>query len=360
MIHWFSAALLGAVGTPPEIRDPVRYDIELRAVVTPPYGTKMLRVWMPVPPDEPGQDVEKSAFTTFPSSVEPVLGTESVHGNTFAYFEFQNPKGAQEVSHRFTVTLSELRWNVDPARVERVEEWPAELQPYLRSESQAVVIDGRVRGIAGELVPRPENAVLDIEQVFGWIDANMRYDHGSASLQASSQWALDQRTGHCSDYHGLCSALTRSLGYPARVAYGLNAFEKASPSHCKTEVYLPPYGWVSFDLSETQKLCGKIAGDAELDEARKEELVTIAKQRLLSGFRDNTWLVQTRGTDYDLAPPASRKVAVVRTIYAEADGVALEEPDPSDASEKKFSWMTLYHVQAERAVPYPFAEISTL
>ncbi len=34
------------------------------------------------------------------------------------------------------------------------------------------------------------------------------------------------------------------LHYPTRVAYGINTFPKNSPSHCKLEVYLPPYGWV--------------------------------------------------------------------------------------------------------------------
>ena len=85
-----------------------------------------------------------------------------------------------------------------------------------------------------------------------------------------------------------------------------------------------------------------------------------AHQRMLSGFRDNTWFVQTRGSDYDLAPPATKRVSVVRTIYAEADGVALPDPDPSNPQQREFAWMTALQFWPDRAVTYPFQDIDTL
>jgi transglutaminase-like putative cysteine protease len=167
--------------------------------------------------------------------------------------------------------------------------------------------------------------------------------------------ALDTHTGHCSDYHGLCSAFGRALGMPTRVTYGINAFPKNSPSHCKLEAYLPPYGWVSFDVSETQKLMQAIDKDVSLSASARAEKKAAAFARMKGGFRDNTWFLQTRGTGYQLAPPAAKKVNVVRTIYAEADGVALPEPDPADASKREFSWMTAHKFKADREVKYPFA-----
>ena len=188
----------------------------------------------------------------------------------------------------------------------------------------------------------------------------MKYDHTHASLQASAEFALKEGRGHCSDYHGLCAALGRSLGYPTRIAYGLNPFPKNSPSHCKLEAFLPPYGWVSFDVSDTQNLIGAIRKDAKLDARKNDELVRAATDRLRHGFRDNTWYVQTRGTDYDLAPPAARRVPVVRTIYAEADGVALLDPDPADPQKHEFAWMTAHRYTPDRPVTYPFKDWSSL
>src|SRR5204863_5207618 len=141
---------------------------------------------------------------------------------------------------------------------------------------------------------------------------------------------------------------------------GINPFPKNSPSHCKLEAFLPPYGWVSFDVSETQRLIDAIRHDESLAAERRQQLAEQASRRLLSGFRDNTWYLQTRGTDYDLAPPAAKKVAVVRTIYAEADGVALPEPDPANPNHREFSWMSVHHYSADRQVNYPFKDWRSL
>jgi hypothetical protein len=117
---------------------------------------------------------------------------------------------------------------------------------------------------------------------------------------------------------------------------------------------------VSFDVSETQRLIEKIRGDAELPQDRREALAEAAMTRLVRGFRDNTWLLQTKGTDYDLAPPASRKVPVVRTIYAEADGMPLPEPDPADHDRREHAWMTVHRYVPDRPVSYPFRDVKSL
>src|SRR5262249_35849917 len=159
----------------------------------------------------------------------------------------------------------------------------------------------------------------------GWLGEQMRYDPAGSPLTDGSDLALEKKVGDCRAYHGLCAAFGRALGVPTRVTYGIHAFAKNSPSHCKCEAYLAPYGWVSFDISETQKLTAAIQASPELKEPAKKRLIEAAHERLLAGFRDNTWFIQTKGTDYDLAPPAAKRVSVVRTAYAEADGVALPE-----------------------------------
>ncbi len=140
----------------------------------------------------------------------------------------------------------------------------------------------------------------------------------------------------------------------------MNLFPKNSPSHCKMEAFLPPYGWVPFDVAETQVLMNAIKKNPELDAATKENLVRAAQDRLFKGFRDNTWFLQTRGSDYDLEPPAARKAAVVRTIYAEADDVALPEPDPANKDNRTFAWMTVHDFRPDRVVTYPFRDLKSL
>ena len=76
-----------------------------------------------------------------------------------------------------------------------------------------------------------------------WVDKHLTYDSANASLTADPAHGLIHRRGHCSDYHGLCGTFAREIGYPSRVLYGLQMFDKGSPSHCKLEV-LHPTVWL--------------------------------------------------------------------------------------------------------------------
>ena len=338
----------------------VTYEVDFSAVVTPPYHAEVLKVWLPMPQSDSVQEVTEGELSSFPQKVAPRIGIEKVYGNKFAYFEFKHPEGAQMVRHKFKIKVWELRWDVDPAKVVDVKKWPASFDPYLRDESQAVVVNGEVRKLTLQLVPTTKGQGNDLLSVFSWVNDNMKYDHGKASLGASSLNALAGKGGHCSDYHGLCSAMGRALGYPTRMTYGINPFPKNSPSHCKMEAFLPPYGWVAFDVSDTQQFIKKIHANKEIEPALKEKLARAAKDRLFKGFRDNTWFLQTRGSDYELEPPAAKRAAVVRTIYAEADGAALREPDPANKGQREFSWMTMHDYRADRVVTYPFADWKSL
>ena len=340
--------------------NPVSYKADCSIIVTPPYKTKVLKVWIPMPPSDSAQIVHANEFTTFPMEVKPKIGTEKTFGNQFAYFEFHEPQGAQIIRHKFQVQTRELRWKVQPDQVKAVAKWPESFNVYRRSESQAIVLDDRFRKLLKEIVPNRKNPLSDLAMVMSWVGDNFTYDHHDASLAADAAKAFETHRGHCSDYHGFCAAMGRALGYPTRVTYGINTYPKNSPSHCKLEAFLPPYGWVSFDVSETQRMIAAIKRDGKLSDEEKANLTTAASERLLSGFRDNTWFLQTVGTDYDLEPPAKKRVAVVRTAYIEADGVALPDPDPADPQKREFAWMTAYEFKTEQNVVNPFTDYKSL
>ena len=340
--------------------NPVTYEVDFSAVVTPPYKGKVLKVWLPMPQTDVGQEVTEISLDAFPVAVVPRIGAEKTFGNRFAYFEFHDVQGAQIIHHKFKVQVWELHWNLDSAKIVAVADWPPTFEHYRQGEAQAVVVDQRFGKLLKQIVPRPANPLQDMTAVMDWVIRDFKYDHDDASLQASAVHALEKHHGHCSDYHGFCASMGRVLGCPTRVTYGINPFPKNSPSHCKLETFLPPYGWVSFDVSETQNLLLAIAQDGKLDQGQRQRLLTAAKERLLRGFRDNTWFLQTKGTDYDLEPPASKKVAVVRTIYAEADGIALPEPDPANKQRNTYAWMTVHKFTPDRPVTYPFKDYRSL
>jgi transglutaminase-like putative cysteine protease len=366
LLAWLLLPLSGSAAEPDPTQpytatctNPVTYDIDFRVTVTAPQNTKKLRVWVPVPQSDKGQEVKAGTFTTFPADVKPTVHTETVFGNTFAYFEFDNPQGAQIIAHSFKATVWEQRWDVNPAKVMRVEKWPTSFDPFRRGESR-VVVDDRFKKLATQIASGKPNPGAELDAILDWAHDNLTYDHTNTSLVASSEHALEKKRGDCSDYHGLCASLGRSLGLPTRVVYGWHMFPKNLPSHCKLEAFLPPYGWVSFDVSETQRLIRTIESNPDLKLDEKTELVRAATERLRRGFRDNTWLMHSKGTDYDLAPKAAQKVPLVASIYAEADGKALPAPDPADATKREFAWMTAHKYTPDRAVSYPFRDWKTL
>src|SRR5262249_20693461 len=155
--------------------NPVRYAVSCSAVVTPPAHTKVLKIWMPLPQSDFGQQVEEGELTAFPMQVQPKLGREPLFGNQFAYFEFDHPEGAQMVRHTFTITLWELRWDLEPEKVLAVPKWPQGFDRYLRSE-QAVVVDDRFRAAARAIVPRRQGEADDLAAVMDWIHGHLTYD----------------------------------------------------------------------------------------------------------------------------------------------------------------------------------------
>ncbi len=340
--------------------NPVTYQVNFCAIVTAPYQTKQLRVWLPIPQTDYGQEVAESKLSTFPLQVDPQIDVEKVFGNKFAYFEFASPKGAQIIRHEFTVKVWELNWQLDAGDILTVNEWPRSFDRYRSGDEQSVVVDERFVTLLDTILPKRANPLTDLGSVMNWVNQNFVYDHTAASLSADAVHALQTRRGHCSDYHSFCASMGRVIGFPTRVTYGINPFPKESPSHCKLEAFLPPYGWVSFDVSETHKLLGEIQKNTKLSPQEQARLTSAAQQRLISGFRDNTWFLQTRGTDYALVPPATRRVPVVRTIYVEADGQPLAEPDPANKEQRAYSWMTAHAYVPDRAVTYPFVDISSL
>lgn len=338
---------------------PVTYQVDYSVVITAPHGTKKLRVWVPIPPSDRGQKMLRHRISTFPKEIKPQINIDKTYGNKMAYLEWDHPKGAQIIRQRFTAKVYELKWHIKPGRAQHVSQWPTSFAPYLQP-SATLVMNDAIRRQLRSIVPSTKGPSDDLNAIMEWVQANLTYDHAHASLKASSLHAIQERRGHCSDYHGLCAAFGRALGYPTRVTYGLHLFEKSSPSHCKLEVFLPPYGWVSFDVSETQKLI-QVLEKEPLPEAReKKNLIAMAQKRLLQGFRDNTWLLQTRGTDLNLVPPSKHRPAVIRTIYAEADGEPLPDPDPANPKKTEHAWMTVIKVTQDQKVPYPFKDWKTL
>jgi transglutaminase-like putative cysteine protease len=333
---------------PAERTNPVTYDISAQLVFTPPVGTKVAHVWIVKPPDDAGQEV--LAFETDP---KPTMeAPDPLYGNHLVYFRLDNPDGAQVIRYRLKIHVWELHWNLDPTKVTAFLD--ASMPEWLRSESRVVADDPRIRAVAQKVAGDATEPFERVRRILQFVMDTMTYSHGECSLQASALHALTKRIGHCSDYHGFATALLRSVGIPARVTYGINPFKRRSPSHCKLEVFLPPYGWVPFDLSETDKVLEQLAKSdlpAEVKAQRREAIL----RWLFSGFRDNTWYRVTVGTDFPIVPPVAPNPPVIRTAYIVCDDKVLPDPDPANPNRMEFAWQLVWDVKPDKVVEFPWS-----
>ncbi len=135
-----------------EKSDSVAHQVDFSVIVTPPYGCRVLKVWLPIPPSDDSQEISERRFSTFPAEVEPTIAQEAVYGNQFAYFEFHNPKGAQIIRHQFQARLWDHHWHVEADKVTPVAKWPDSFAPYLRS--QTIDEQAQLQAILKETVPQ--------------------------------------------------------------------------------------------------------------------------------------------------------------------------------------------------------------
>ena len=171
---------------------PVKYRVKFQVVVTPPAKTRLLKIWLPLPQNDFGQQISDDSLTSSPLEIQPQVAAEPIFGNKFAHFVFHDPQGAQIICHQFTITVWELHWNLDSRKVIQVSQWPAAFDRYRGGERQAVVVDERFRRLAEQVVPQRGNPFQDMQTVMSWVNDHYIFSsiptisgHGKASYRAS-------------------------------------------------------------------------------------------------------------------------------------------------------------------------------
>lgn len=138
-----------------------------------------------------------------------------------------------------------------------------DLARFLRADSH-VPIDGPVAEAAGPIsagAPPLERA----RQIFDNLLETLDYDSRGCTPERAHELgdlvvACDIKRGTCTEFHGLYVARARSLGLPARFAFGFNIPRQPGRSegriagyHCWAEVFIPDLGWFPVDVSEAWK-----------------------------------------------------------------------------------------------------------
>lgn len=115
----------------------------------------------------------------------------------------------------------------------------------------------RIRETSARLV-KPHDNLLDRVMAIHDFVAQMKYKRDNRWDAASV--VLERMTGSCSEFSFLFCALCRAAGIPTRFAGGSCCRHKKGKRwtavdivyHRWAEVYLPPYGWVPFDVTRNR------------------------------------------------------------------------------------------------------------
>ncbi len=296
-------------------------------------GKQTVRLWFPIPREEDHQTITDLQVTA-PTGWRT---TRDDRGNRFVYVEA--PASADvDVTTVFVVERREYTASVDASRSRPLTDAErAQFAAFLHADKN-IVIDDRILALAAQIRGSEQNPVRIARKLYDWTLDNVEYwvkdpSRWKASPVGSSDYCLANRTGNCTDFHSLWTALARASGIPTRMEYGslfkpsLDGQDKDASYHCWPESWFPGLGWVPNDVAVADIYHGAVALDA--NNRDKVVLTTAAgytgpDQRYVDyyfGNLDSRRVAWTQGRDLQLEPHQQQgPVNAIAKGYVEIDG----------------------------------------
>jgi len=272
-----------------------------------PAGSKISRIWIPLPQSDSYQTISNLQIE---SPFSYVQRRDPKYDNDYLYLGVPTSGLATsaEVRVRFQATRREHRVEFDarPAAAKQARVDQPNLQIFLQPDRR-VPVDGVIAELSVQETRGIQDPLEKARAIYNYVVATMRYDKtGTGWGNGDAIWACTAKRGNCTDFHSLFIGMMRAAGIPARFEIGFSLpadqHDGAIPGyHCWAEFYLEPYGWIPVDASEAWK--------------------HPEKKNYFFGAHDNNRLQFTVGRDIHLDPPQqSDPLNYFIYPYAELDG----------------------------------------
>jgi len=215
----------------------------------------------------------------------------------------------------------------------------ADLKTYLRPTA-LLPTDGLVKVTAERIVQGRRGDVDKAHALYEWVVDNTYRDaqvRGCGVGDINAMLANGTMGGKCADINALYVALARSIGIPARDAYGLrvtisklgyNCLGKvgdiSKAQHCRAEFYAQDRGWIPVDPADVRKVILEEEGGMPMENPKAQA----ARKRLFGSWEMN-WIAYNMG--HDVALPGSGKKSIPFLMYpqGETNGARLDSLDPA-------------------------------
>lgn len=265
----FGAASCQSTQAPGPFPGKSTFQVENSISVPVPAGAKEVRVWFPLPRHEDGQSITHLAVEA-PAGWREASDTQ---GNRYVYVAVASPGEKVAVKTTFTVERQEQRGKLDPAATRPLNDDEKKQYAALLGNDTYVVADAEIVALAAKIRGDETNPLKIARKLYDWTLDNVEYwvkdpSKWKASPVGSSDYCLKNRTGNCTDFHSLWTALARASGIPTRMKYGslfkpsLDGQDKDASYHCWPESWFPGLGWVPNDVAVADIFAGPITLDA--------------------------------------------------------------------------------------------------
>ncbi|MGD1325924.1 transglutaminase-like domain-containing protein, partial [Pandoraea pnomenusa] len=278
------------------------------------------RVWLPVA-TSPGGGYQQALGTRWeaPGAKAELRMVRGAAGVGVPMLAVAWPDATQARTVTLVNTFATRDRRVDlsqPPSADAPKEAPAVLRQYLQPTTLQPT-DGLVRETAERITRGQQGDVEKARAIYEWIVDNCRREgsvRGCGTGDVRYMLTTGNLAGKCADINALFTALARSVGIPARDAYGVrvatsqhgfNSLGKAGDvtraQHCRAEFHAAGYGWVPVDPADVRKVVlEEVPGGLPLDDLRVR-----AARAMLFGQWEMNWVAFNHGADIAL-PGATR------------------------------------------------------
>jgi transglutaminase-like putative cysteine protease len=198
------------------------------------------------------------------------------------------------------------------------------LKEYLRP-TMLLPTDGIVRATAQRVCQGRRGAVEQARSLYEWVVESTLRDPktpGCGMGDVGSMLRSGYLGGKCADINALFVALARSVGIPARDAYGVRVADSrlgykclgrsgdvSKAQHCRAEFYSGDYGWIPVDPADVRKvMLEEVPGGLPISDPKVQ-----AARSALFGSWEMNWVAYNHG--HDVALPGSAQTPIPFLMY---------------------------------------------
>ncbi|MGM0559413.1 MAG: transglutaminase-like domain-containing protein [Myxococcota bacterium] len=236
------------------------FEFVYEATIQPGEAQGDVDIYLPVATSGAHQNVLE---TTFDSSVDGRIETESAYGNKYWHATLDGLPD-QPLTIRATYRIERMPFAQEDV-LERAgdvygESVEDDYAKFLQANSRVPVDSRLVQEVSGDVgFEEGDSPAVKARKIYDYVVDTMEYKKvGKGWGNGDTYWACSERYGNCTDFHALLTSLARNQGIPSRFEIGFPIPTGRDEGniggyHCWLQVYLPDVGWTPIDASEAKK-----------------------------------------------------------------------------------------------------------